>query len=101
MRFSFEQEQEIRKSDFSKQTACTYLPNGYHVTTCYRPSSAMYAPNSWHYETFVWKVETGKGDFEFADTKKERELIADATEIGHVKACERILQFEEWKEVEE
>lgn len=86
LRFGYHTEQEIRESgDMSRQLACTYLPGGYHVTTCFRKSSAAVSTPPWYYETFIWK-DTG-GD--------ERELVGESND-GHIAACEVILRYGEW-----
>ena len=81
MEFSREQEEEIRRSNSGKQLACTYLPNGYHVTTCYR-DSGLPIHDRWFYETFVWYQ---------APSTRGRKLVHQS-EYGHSDVCERIIQ---------
>lgn len=81
MKFTREQEEEIRRSNSDKQLACTYLPDGYSVTTCYR-NSGLLIDDSWFYETFVW--------YQAPNTRGQK--LVYQTEYGHESVCERIIK---------
>ena len=90
MIFNDEHEALIREGNMRPQVACTYLLNGeWYVTTAFRESSAMVSSPPWYYETFVWKNDR--------DPEKV-ELVGDATGLGHIEACKRILKYGEWRE---
>lgn len=49
----------------------------FFVSTIYRRSSAMLAPDMWYYETFGWKT----------DAEGERHIIADNSGAPHVRGA--------------
>jgi hypothetical protein len=74
------------------QFVCESRVGRWQITTCFRPSSVCCSSPPWFYETFVWK---------FREDFKDRELVGDATRIGHIAAVQRILDIGEWRDVEE
>ncbi|TXH59008.1 MAG: hypothetical protein E6Q97_00935 [Desulfurellales bacterium] len=78
---------KIRESQRDQQLYATYLFKEWLVTTAYRESSAM--EPSWYEETLIWRIDI--------ETAGHRELVADATRMGHWKACQRIVNDGEWK----
>ena len=79
----------IRKSGSSSQLYYTTLFCEWAVSTMYRRSSAMLAPDHWYEETFVWKLEG------------QRKLIGECPEGNHWDVCARIVRDCGWKAEDE
>jgi hypothetical protein len=94
VRLPDEKEDEYQKAGWAPCIAATGILGKYQVTTCYRESSSM--TGGWYYETFVWKYGPWK-----EDKTRDRDLVGDATSIGHIAAVQRILELGEWKEIED
>lgn len=92
MRLNNEREDAIKATGIDGRAFQTtvFTSNGiFRVSTCYRESSTIYP--SWYYETYIYKQKQDKTE----------DWIADETGNNHFNIVKRILELDDYKQIED